>query len=335
MTQRLIGQVVELDNHHEGYVSHQEFQEIQHILRLNSNRYGRSQIGPGRALLQGLVRCERHDQAMGVWYPAKARRSGFYQLRCSGEYATGGPTCISVPGLPLERMVVDSAIARIAPPRIRNARSAWDAARRSERLSGARERIAVQLAQQRVDQAKHLYLKCDPLRAEVRNVLEEELEQCARELARVKREFGSDEPEERFTEQSWKALEELCGNVRSIWTASTTAYRDRKEILRILIDAAVVVSHTCELTRGYVRWADAGEPTLIEILRPKRLHQEIWNMCVAGVHPRVIADRLNAMGGRTQQDNRWTEATVRRTIGVIRRSSESGAASKSCRTSAD
>ena len=69
---RLIGQFVELWDHHEGYISKEEYLENQRILALNAKGPNQSQLGPGPALLGGRCVCARHGGMAGR-YPIPLR----------------------------------------------------------------------------------------------------------------------------------------------------------------------------------------------------------------------------------------------------------------------
>src|SRR5713101_8901482 len=61
-------------DHHPRYVSREQQKEILEILRLHAPSKERRQLGPGSALLQGVIRCARH-RAMSVGYK-KPRSDG-------------------------------------------------------------------------------------------------------------------------------------------------------------------------------------------------------------------------------------------------------------------
>src|SRR5262249_13687275 len=54
---RAIGQFVLIEEHHEKYITPEEYQQNREFLALNRKGPRRSQLGPGSALLQGLVCC--------------------------------------------------------------------------------------------------------------------------------------------------------------------------------------------------------------------------------------------------------------------------------------
>jgi len=125
---RLIGQFVELWDHHEGYISKEEYLENQRILALNAKGPNQSQLGPGPALLGGRCVCARHG-GMAVHYHPRAGAVG-WSFRCLGDYLSGGDQCVCVPGIVLEQLVVAAVLEAIDVPVVEEAHRLWRTSQR-------------------------------------------------------------------------------------------------------------------------------------------------------------------------------------------------------------
>ncbi|WP_161883523.1 recombinase family protein [Deinococcus alpinitundrae] len=82
-----------IKNHHEAYITFEEFIENQKIIERNCRRLakGRSAVASGPALLQGLVWCSRCEQRLDTWYyQGKSRRSIYYSCR-GDQHKRAGP----------------------------------------------------------------------------------------------------------------------------------------------------------------------------------------------------------------------------------------------------
>jgi hypothetical protein len=67
-------ETVVIEDHHPGYISREAWLEIQEILRLNAPSKKRRNLGPGPALLQGILGCERHEgRSLSVDYKEPLR----------------------------------------------------------------------------------------------------------------------------------------------------------------------------------------------------------------------------------------------------------------------
>lgn len=99
-----------IPNHHKGYVSWEEFERVQAMLRGNAQQFLASKPGAvkrGAALLAGLLRCRRCGRKIMVRYsgPTQCRALRYVCKRAMTDYAE--PRCINFGGIP-----VDDALAR-------------------------------------------------------------------------------------------------------------------------------------------------------------------------------------------------------------------------------
>ena len=164
--EQLIGQVVQLPAHHEGYITPEQFEENQQIIKRNHNR--RSRPGSRAALLQRRVRCGIHGYAMSVAYPGGCPA----RFACSGTNLKGGETCISVPGRALERAVVPLVFQHLGPPAFSELRREWEGQRREWTEASGRADGELRLATERLSRMRRLFFECDPDHRETKAILE-------------------------------------------------------------------------------------------------------------------------------------------------------------------
>lgn len=130
-------------DHHPGYITLKQFEEIQKIIEINRPSQERRNMGCGTALLEGkLVRCARHgNQSLRVSYQVDRRgRPRWCYYVCSGESLTGGEGCGSIPAATLEPVIVQAVLDRISTPRLTEIRRAWDEARATKEMSSTGNR---------------------------------------------------------------------------------------------------------------------------------------------------------------------------------------------------
>lgn len=311
---RPIGQFVELVDHHEAYITREEFRENQRTLATNRRGPGHSQLGRGRALLQGVCRCGRHRTSMTVYYGTRVR-SIHWGLRCPGDSLRGGPACVTIPGAPVEEAVVKALLATLAPSAVDEARRLWT----QERKDWARQHagVASQIETQKgkIARLRRRIVEDDGTHPNVRAMLNDEYEQAARELdVLTDRARRQDEERDPFTEQRWKELSSLCADREAIWRAPTTTNHDRKQLMRILIRQLVVEYVDAERLTLAIEWADGSPSTALELLRPAHYRRLMWEWHVAGGTPEDAVLKLRALGGRTQQGRLFSLETVRKTL---------------------
>jgi hypothetical protein len=106
-----------IPNHHEGYVSWEEFEENQKRLRNSALRFrgdeSVSAIRKGHGLLSGLLRCGRCGRKLHVRYWGK--RGTVPRYLCAGDFQGGGGYCIGFGGGPVDRRFADIVLEAISP----------------------------------------------------------------------------------------------------------------------------------------------------------------------------------------------------------------------------
>ena len=315
---RPVGQFIELTEHHEGYISYDEYVENQKILAMNHRTRRHSQLGPGAALLQGISRCGLHGTVMSVYYTVRAR-GRHWGLRCIGEYIRGGEQCVSVPGRAIEELVVQAILDRLDVCIVDEVRRLWKQERADWRRRHAG--IAAEVRQQEAKVARLVRLIADEseMRPNLSEMLKDEAERETKVLDALKaRAAQQEDAPDPFTDARWEELLRLCEARAAIWHAATTTDQDRKQLIRILVSAVVVEHVDPELIRVRVEWSDGTPARLLEIRRTPYFHRVIWEMHEAGANVDRIVAGLGVMGARTQQGRAWSKETVIRTIAILK-----------------
>jgi DNA invertase Pin-like site-specific DNA recombinase len=231
-----------LHDHHEAYVSREDFGRIQHMIHRNgpATRDEASKVlREGAALLQGIVRCGHCGRSMTVEYPGRMtkRKTGAYQ--CVGGYnQKRTDICQAFGGYR-----IDDAVTRVF----------LDALSESS--------VQVQLtALQRLDEQQDTLLR----------QLELQLERTRYEAGRLERQYNAVEPENRvvartletrwnealesaqsaeaqvaarraqlvtrLTEGEQRQLRALVSDLPRIWEHPMVTHRDRKALIRAAIE---------------------------------------------------------------------------------------------------
>lgn len=234
---------VVIRDHHAAYISFDQY--VANLERLRSNvtmlgEGGRDQRGPARegaALLQGLVVCGCCGRRMGLSYGGQRRRR-VYQYRCSLARAQhGGADCQVIGGKRIDQAVVEVFIEATGPCAQDAARLANDEARRESealRLYWAHQIEKVQYEAQR---AERQYLAVEPENRVVGRELERRWEAALEDLERVRRQAQQavNDPE-LLSAEELENIHLLGLELREVWEADTTTHRDRKRLLRCLIE---------------------------------------------------------------------------------------------------
>jgi len=306
-------EIIDTPNHHEPYVSVQQWNEIQDTLKRHAPLPDRRNPGPGSGLLQGLVRCAPdRNRAMATVYRARKRNPemdhGYF---CNGDFDQGGKPCGRAPGAPLDNAVRDAVFARLSTPRLEEIRQTLALAKADDLGELHRRRTELNRARQAVADLTLRYMNVNPANRLVATDLESRLEAAKREEQKLER-IVATEPSA-VTQVDESVLEEviaLCKDLPGLWNAPSTSNSDRKDILRILIKTVFVLDRDLERIRARIVWADDEPDTEIDAVLNLHGHRIARQLLDEGVSWQGVADRLNEMGIPTMQGRAWTAKTV-------------------------
>ncbi len=307
-------------NNHPGYMTHEEFAELQHIIEINRPSQDRRNMGCGTALLEGkLVRCATHrNHAMRVSYQVDdTNRPRWCYYGCIGDRLAGGDGCGSVAGATLEPVVVRAILERLSTPRLEAIRRAWEEARAAEGDEQYQLEAKRAHARKEVDAARKRCLSVDrekyPETAEEYDAV---LNQAKINLKKIESLAAlPPSPLSLFTDQSWKELLLLSADLQAIWDAEATTTHDKKELIRTLVQAVVIDTMTPEqVRRGRIVWQDGTPDTPFELATRESVRTRILQLKADGLRNDQIAERLNQGCLQTLQGNPWSGETVRKRI---------------------
>jgi len=316
-----------IKDHHAAYVSFEKFQEIQGRIGNNQamNQKGdeshRGAAREGRALLQGLARCGRCGRRMFVAYGGRrpGKVGGTLQYICRAEDGqSAAKNCQTVGGKRIDRAVVQAFLEATAP-------AGTDAAmlveEQSEREKKAIERswqLQIEKAEYEAQRAERQFNAVEPENRVVVRELERRWNARLVELEAIRAQAQTKREDWRpLTELEIELARRLGNDLPALWDAATTTDRDRKRLLRALIDE---VQLRMEEKRYFVRiiWK-GGATTDREVPRlPRGVEQstpeettELVRKLATEFDDAQIARILNKQGRRGASGRPFTREAVR------------------------
>ena len=289
-----------IPDHHPGYIGWDAFTANQRRLAANRPRRGARPPRKGAALLQGVVLCGHCGTGMGIYY--SSAETAHYRCRSRLDQ-NHTPGCRWVNAALVDPIVERRLLETVTPEQV------GLAARRRRRAP--------------------------PPRGAAPAAFELRLERARYEAARAERAFNLCEPENRLVarnlERRWEAklavvaeaeaaleaqaaeapplpntadLEALAADLKRLWNEPTTSARDRKRILRTLINDVTLISDpTGDDIRVGIRWrAGAHEEQLATRTRMLTNQDAVELIRVRkneGMRDTDIAAELRARGLRT------------------------------------
>ena len=229
--------------------------------------------------------------------------------------------CTRISGVAIDRAVAEAFLEAVEPAGVEAALEAERLLESDRDAAIAQLRLRVERATYEAEKAERRYRLAEPENRLVARNLESDWEARLRELAAAKVDFEDGEWRRRreLSAAEREHLRALGRDLRAAWHAPTTTNRDRKELLRCLIEeAAITVDRGAATAHLMLRWrggaitefdvstrrpraaAARTEEESIELTR--RLAPLYSNATIAGI--------LNRQGRRTAHGKRFTAVSV-------------------------
>ena len=313
-----------IQNHHEGYIDWSAYEanraRIAGNTRPRTHNAESSPVREGGALLQGLAICGHCGRKLRTHYTGRTASPGYH---CAGKNIVEGRGCycLNVGATQIDEAIARLVLTTLAPLGVEAALAAAERLEADHDGALAQWRHAVERAAYETKRAERRYMAVDPDNRLVARGLEAEWEKCLRDLEAAKAELIRREqqrPTSLDSEQRGRLLE-LGADLTVAWQAPTTSARDKKELLRTLIEE-VIVSIQKQERRAHltVRWrGGALNETTLELprLRPAIVRTDEDTIALmrrlAALYPDpVIAGILNRQGRTSAYGHRFDANNV-------------------------
>ena len=312
-----------IPEHHPGFIDWATYQANQ--ARLDSNTRPKPHqaggaVREGSALLQGIVTCGHCGRRLHIHYRGRNSTPGYH---CSGKDLVEGRGvyCLNVGGLVIEQAVANAFLEAVTPAAVEAMRLTVEQLRTNHDAALSQWRLEVERTRYEAERAERRYRTVDPENRLVARGLETEWESRLRDQAAAEAELRRREQQRPspLDPEQLKRLQMLGSDIRQVWNATTSTDRDRKELLRTLLEEAVLNLKRAEghahLT---LRWR-GGAITTLDVAVPKfrplgpRTDEDTISLLrrLAVLYSdEVIAGILNRQGRKTATGERFTANQV-------------------------
>jgi DNA invertase Pin-like site-specific DNA recombinase/transposase len=229
-----------IKEHHTGYIDWSTFEANQS--RLGSNTHPQAHqaggaVREGAALLQGLATCGHCGRKLHTHYRGKNHTPGYH---CANKSIVNGRGvyCLNVGGVQIDEAVANAFLAAVAPAGLAASLHAAELLQADHDGALAQWRLAVERADYEVQRAERRYRAVDPDNRLVARGLEAQWEQCLRALEHSRNELMHREQlrPQQLTPEIRAHVLALGQDLQQLWNAPTTSLRDKKELLRTLLE---------------------------------------------------------------------------------------------------
>ena len=312
-----------LPEHHPGYIDWTTFQANQ--ARIDSNVHPQphqagAAVREGTALLQGLATCGKCGRRLHTHYRGRNAAPGYH---CAGKDLVQGRGvyCLNVGGVQIDQAVADAFLKALTPAAVEATQLAIEQLEADQDAALSQWRLAVERARYEAERAERQYRAVEPENRLVARGLETEWEKRLRDLAAAEAELQRRQQQRprALSQEEKEKIRSLGSDLNTVWTAPTTTDRDRKELLRTLLEEVIVTvdrperrAHlTLRWRRGTLTEVDLSLPRS----QPRGLHTDedtisLLRRLATHYSDDVIAGILNRQGRKTATGERFTAVHV-------------------------
>jgi DNA invertase Pin-like site-specific DNA recombinase len=236
-----------ITEHHPGFIDWPTYEANQARLAANTrprpHRVGGA-VREGSALLQGLASCGHCGRRLRTHYRGRHVTPGYH---CAGKTVVNGRGvyCLNVGGVQIDQAVAHAFLEALQPAGLAAAVAAAERLEADHERTVGQWRLALERAEYEAMRAERRYRAVDPDNRLVARGLEAEWERCLRELDQAKGELARRQQQQprALDPAARQALLRLGSDIEHVWSAPTTAPRDRKELLRTLLEDVTIAVH--------------------------------------------------------------------------------------------
>ncbi len=311
-----------LCDHHEGYISWEEYERNQQTIGGNANMKGemvKGSVRNGGGLLAGLLRCGHCGRKLKVLHNGLR---GVARYVCNDADVNHGRrgVCIAFENMRIDAAVSSEVLRAIAP---RGLEAAIAAIADRERVGAdalRQKELALEQARYEAARAHRQYDSVDPENRLVAGDLERRWNDRLAEAARLESDLLvlRDNQPPAITDAERAEISALGAELPRLWNHPAASAETRKRILRTVLEEVVVTVEPGQLSLK-LHWK-GGDHTALTVAK-NRAGQHRWKTSVATEQltvemARVTADSsiaaiLNRLGVCTAKGHTWTQQRVR------------------------
>jgi DNA invertase Pin-like site-specific DNA recombinase len=317
-------------DHHEGYISWEEYERNRERMRRNSLKFGGdpsvAAVRSGHGLLAGLLRCGHCGRKLQVRYWGKSGTTPRYF--CNGTYDTGGDYCISFGGEKVDTRFGDEILGAISEFGV-------DASLRAIKTFDGKQDarcnalvLELKQLQYETERAFDQYDQVDPKNRLVAQELESRWNAKMLQVKKTKEALASlQSVRQSVTHENENIIRNLGRDFSQVWNDAKCPMDLKKKIAHTIIEEITVNTSEDSQTLHFVTYWKGGCHTEFGLPKPRPATQMKTSMEALDIIRKMatnygddqIAAVLNKSGLRTGKEKRWNQinvATARRNYSI-------------------
>jgi DNA invertase Pin-like site-specific DNA recombinase len=314
-----------IPDHHPGFVTWERWEQIQSTLRANwraPRGHGGGPVREGNALLQGRIRCGRCGRMMQTAYSGANGNCPRYACARGRQLYGTEHVCQSFGGRKLEQRVLAEMFTVLEPAALDATTRALADADEAHRQRLAVFELAVERARFEAERAQRQFDAVEPENRLVARTLERAWEEAMVAQRRAEADLAAQRARQpsrlRDDELAW--LAHVGADLRAIFDAPTTTWRERKQLLRTVIAEVTVAcraaDHQADVT---IAWEGGATTSFVHELNKRGGHYratpedtvDLLRRLAQRHDDKTIAAILSKQGRRTGTGLSFTKSRVK------------------------
>jgi len=311
--------MVLIRDHHDGYISWEEYDRNRTIIAGNASMKGAMVAGAvrnGSGLLVGLLRCGRCGRKFKVLH--HSRRDARYV--CASVDPSSEKGCSAFSNTRIDAAVSAEVLRAISPLALEAALQVISGRKQAGSERQRQSELALDQARYEAAHARRQYDAVDPDNRLVAGELERRWNNCLAAVARLEdqiRSLRSEQPSA-LGDDERMALMALAGDLPALWNDAAASIETRKRIVRAVLKEIIVTVETGRL-HLVLHW-QGGDHTRLEVLKNRsgqnRYKTDVATEQLVRELARLLPDHsiapvLNRLGIRSARGQTWTQLRVR------------------------
>ena len=311
-----------IPDHHDAYISWEEYEFNLKVLASNlTNGEKSAPAREGAALLQGIVLCGKCGRGMTVRYTGNGGIRPIYE--CKGRWEHGNKAiCTSIPAPVADEAVSDRILSLMKPSEFEIAlkliRNIADADQSSDRQWA----LALERARYEASRAERQYMLAEPENRLVVRTLEAAWNEKLQEFEQLQTDYAAHCSQKPWqpSDNERKEIVRLAESIPQIWNAPSSSFKDKKRIIRILMEDVTVFAEpgVPEFTIG-LRYR-SGYSETVNLTKPRKRCDvvrhtddtiETVRELSLSMDDAEIAANMNDCGLRTSAGNMFTGDSIK------------------------
>jgi DNA invertase Pin-like site-specific DNA recombinase len=319
-----------IKDHHEGYISWEEYERNRERMRRNSLKFGSDPsvavVRSGHGLLAGLLRCGHCGRKLHVRYWGKSGTKPRYF--CNGTYDTGGDYCISFGGDKVDDRFSEEVLSAISELGVEASLRAIKTFNGQQDAQCHALVLELKQLQYEAERAFEQYDQVDPKNRLVAQELENRWNAKMVQVKKTKEVLESlQSTRQIITQEEECQIRKLGQDFSQVWNDVHCPMDLKKKIVHTIIEEITVNLFEDSKTLHFVIYWKGGCHTEFSFSKPRSAaHMKTSMEALEIIHKMApsygddqIAAVLNKSGHRTGKGKRWNQvnvATARRNYSI-------------------